>query len=645
MCGIVGYLQTQTKKGTRSDLIEVMTRSLDHRGPDSFDTFQEGPIALGHARLAIVDVSPTGAQPMQSACGRFVLTYNGEIYNHDVLRREIEGLDYFRQQIGSWRGTSDSEVLLAAIGCWGLIEALKKCVGMFALALWDRQEKATYLVRDRAGEKPLYYGQQNGVFLFASELKALKKHPDFKPDIDRNSLALFLRHNYIPTPYSIYQSVFKAKPGFVHRITSDGEITERPYWSFQDVISRPKIDVSDLEAVDGLEALLHQAVGEQMVADVPLGAFLSGGIDSSTIVALMQAQSQQRVKTFSIGFHEGGYNEAVNAKKVAQHIGTDHTELYVESKDALDIIPQLPSMYDEPFSDSSQIPTHLVAKLAREHVTVSLSGDAGDELFCGYSRYSTTQNYWSKLSKFSPRLRYFLSQLITTIPVGALNTLGRAVPSARFGARFGDKLHKGADVLASEHIDGVYRGLTSHWNEPEAIVIDGMEYPTAVAGNRPDFDMLEPIEQFMALDFLTYLEGDILTKVDRAAMSVSLETRVPMLDHRVIEYAWSLPLSQKYHQNQGKWILRQVLKKYVPDKLTNRPKMGFGIPIDSWLRGPLRDWAEALLDENRLSKAGYFNPGPIRKKWEEHLSGKRNWSYHLWDILMFEAWLDEQKSS
>lgn len=651
MCGISGFLQSSTPDANDklNAVCRAMAQAIAHRGPDAHAVWTDASagIALGHRRLAIVDLTEAGAQPMASASGRYVIAYNGEIYNHMELRRQIEAVG----RTPTWRGHSDTETLLAAIETWGMEAALERCIGMFAIALWDRDQRALTLARDRLGEKPLYYGWQgdgdNAVFLFGSELKALRAHPAFRAPIDRDAMALFLRHNYIPAPHSIHQGIRKLPPGSLLKVSlARREPALTTYWSAIDVVltgaSRDRLSISPAEAVDELEALLKSAVSQQMVADVPLGAFLSGGVDSSAIVALMQAQSSRPVKTFTIGFHEAGYNEAEHAKAVAQHLGTEHTELYVTAQEAMAVIPRLPTLYDEPFADSSQIPTFLVSQLARRHVTVSLSGDAGDELFGGYSRYSTTAGMWRRISQLPVPLRHMAARTITALSPDTWNRITRWLPSPLFRQRFGDRMHKGAGVLGSRSVDDLYHSLVSHWADPAAIVIGGQEPATLLTGLRLDLDGLDPVERMMALDLVTYLPDDILAKVDRAAMAVSLESRVPMLDHRVVEFAWRLPMACKLRDGAGKWALRQVLYRHVPQNLIDRPKMGFGVPIDVWLRGPLRDWAEALLDESRLRREGFFHPAPIRRKWAEHLGGSRNWAYHLWDVLMFQSWLESQ---
>lgn len=653
MCGIAGLLGVGGGQGNSSQMIRKMIETLVHRGPDDAGFWGDEAfgVQLGHRRLSILDLSPTGHQPMVSHSGRYVIAFNGEIYNHVELRESLRGC---RNGIGEWHGHSDTESLLAGFEAWGVEATLKKSIGMFAIALWDRQARALTLVRDRMGEKPLYYGWQGSgnerVFLFGSELKALKAHPSFNAAIDRNTLALLMRHGYIPAPYSIYQGIFKLQPGCLLSVSlNQPEPQVMPYWSgkqvVEDGVAEP-FSGSASESVDALEKLLKDAVGKQMMADVPLGAFLSGGVDSSTIVALMQAQSSSPVKTFTIGFHEAGYNEAKHAKAVARHLGTHHTELYVSPQQALEVIPRLPTLYDEPFSDSSQIPTFLVSQMTRQHVTVSLSGDAGDELFGGYNRYVLGQRLWGKLSLLPSDWRRRLGNQITKVPVHAwnrlLNPIQSLLPLGLAQSNIGDKLHKAAGVMGSNSPSDLYRLLVSHWMQPEQLVIDATEPLTALTDPTRQVTTGNFIHQMMALDMLSYLPDDILAKVDRAAMGVSLETRVPFLDHRVVEFAWRLPLEYKLRDGVGKWVLRQVLYKHVPKELIERPKMGFGVPIDVWLRDPLREWAEDLLSESRLRREGYFNPAPIRRKWEEHLSGARNWQHHLWDVLMFQAWLEAQ---
>jgi|WetSurSiteA1Bulk_404760.scaffolds.fasta_scaffold00026_17 asparagine synthase (glutamine-hydrolysing) len=664
MCGFVGYLGGSATQGIEGELalLKSMADTIVHRGPDDAGYWcdVEQRVGLGHRRLSIVDLSPAGHQPMQSASGRYVIAFNGEIYNHLDLRRALEDFPSIlavphegrgrnsstRVQGIKWRGHSDTETLLAGFEAWGIQKTIERVIGMFAFAVWDKQTHTLFLARDRVGEKPLYYGWQGDTFLFGSELKALRAHPAFQAEIDRGALCLLLRHNYIPAPYSIYKGIAKLQPGCLLIISpQQREPNVVIYWSGVQAAKSGIANIftgSTVQAVDELETLLKDAVRQQMMADVPLGAFLSGGVDSSTVVALMQAQSSQPVKTFTIGFEEDGYNEAVYAKAVAQHLGTEHIELYVTAEQAMAVIPHLPTLYDEPFSDDSQIPTFLVSQLAKQHVTVSLSGDAGDELFCGYNRYQMTAGLWRKLSMLPIPLRKCMVQGITSISPQFWNQLTKALPYSARGVNVGDKLHKGANVLTSVSVDELYHRLVSHWDDPSSVVIGGLEPATLLTGDAPDMLGLDQIQKMMLQDTLTYLPDDILVKVDRAAMGVSLESRVPLLDHRVVEFAWRLPQSMKLHNGQTKWALRQVLYRHVPKELIERPKMGFAIPLDDWLRGPLRDWAESLLDESRLQREGYFHPAPIRQKWAEHLSGQRNWSYHLWDVLMFQAWLAEQ---
>ena len=641
MCGIAGYLSAPGDRNA-VQVLRGMGDKIAHRGPDDSGIWHDNEAGIGftHRRLSVVDLSPAGHQPMVSASGRYVIIFNGELYNHLDLRKQLES---------SWRGHSDTETLLSGFEQWGVQKTVERAVGMFAIAVWSREEQTLTLIRDRFGEKPLYFGWQGETFLFGSELKALRVHPAFCADIDRAALCLYMRHNYIPAPYSIYKGIAKVQPGTLIVVSlRQRDPLVQTYWSAAQVakagVTAP-FDGNATQAVDELELLLKEAVGQQMMADVPLGAFLSGGVDSSTIVALMQAQSQRKVKTFTIGFNEAGYNEAEHAKAVANHLGTDHTELYVTPDQAIAVIPLLPTLYDEPFSDSSQIPTFLVSRLARQHVTVSLSGDAGDELFCGYDRYRLSANLWRKLNAIPLPLRRFAARVIAAVSPQAWSGAARMIPGVPRFSNFGDKLHKGARVLGSETIDALYLGLVSHWDDPASVVMGGMEPTTLLTDNALALNCLDGIQRMMALDILTYLPDDILVKVDRAAMGISLETRVPFLDHRVAEFAWQLPQAYKLREGQTKWALRQVLYRYVPPALIERPKMGFGVPIDSWLRGPLREWAEDLMDEQRLHREGYFNPAPIRKKWAEHLSGTRNWQYHLWDVLMFQAWLENERAT
>ncbi|MCG2787993.1 MAG: asparagine synthase (glutamine-hydrolyzing) [Anaerolineae bacterium] len=645
MCGITGFFNlspSETREKLQSTL-EQMSMAIAHRGPDDSGLWLDETrgIGLGFRRLAILDLSPTGHQPMTSADGRYVMVFNGEAYNFGMVRDELAANGI------SFRGTSDTEVLLAAICEWGLVDALEKFNGMFAFALWDRQENSLSLVRDRMGVKPLYYGWIGNTLMFGSELKSMRAHPAFSADIDRDALTLYLRHNYIPTPFSIYRGVRKLPPGSILRISSatrPGEEELATYWSASEQILASRADPfrgDESQTTDELEELLTDSIRLRMLADVPLGAFLSGGVDSSTIVALMQQISSQPVQTFSIGFNESGYDEAPHARAVAEHLGTQHTEMYISSEQARAVIPSLAGMYDEPFANPSAIPTFLVSQLARRHVTVSLSGDGGDELFGGYNRYTWVERIWRRIGKVPAPIRGLLAngidQRAPTLSLLA-GKLGYPNPA--------DKVHKLADTLRAASPAQIYLDLVSFWKQPAGSVIGAQEPHTTLTDPSSWPEALSLAEQMMLLDTLTYLPDDGLVKVDRASMAASLEVRVPFVDdYRLLEFAWRLPLDMKIRAGLGKWILRQVLYKYVPKEMIERPKMGFGVPIDSWLRGPLLEWTEELISEDRLRREGFFQAAPIRQKWQEHLAGKRNWQYHLWGILMFQAWLENKNQA
>lgn len=649
MCGFAGFLSI-TNNSSREDSFAVLAQMGDvitHRGPDDSGVWLDlgAGVGLVHRRLSILDLSPAGHQPMRSPCGRYTLVYNGEIYNHLDLRvsLEAEGGHF------NWRGHSDTETLLAALRHWGVEGALRRVNGMFAFALWDGMEHTLYLARDRIGEKPLYYGSNGGVFLFGSELKSLVVHPRWHGEVDREALTLFMRYNYVPSPWSIYRGIAKLPPAHYVVIQGAGAKISEPvcYWDLAALagsgIAASGNSGDSQTLTDELDELLRDAVGRRMAADVPLGAFLSGGYDSTTVTALMQAQSNRPVKTFSIGFHEKGYNEAKHAKAVAEHLGTDHTELYVSSEEAMGVIPKLPSIYDEPFADSSQIPTYLVSQLARRHVTVSLSGDGGDELFAGYNRHIVGPAIWGKVARLPRGVRHWLGSGIGLLAMADVNRAVRYLPSQIRIPHLVNKLEKLAGALKAADSGAFYKDLVSHWKDPATVVRNGTE-PITFLDRMNDLSNFPGLrERIMYMDMMTYLPDDILSKVDRASMAVSLEARVPLLDHRVVEFAWAVPTEYKYRDGQSKWLLRQVLYRYVPKTLMDRPKMGFGVPIEHWLRGPLRDWAEDLLNEARLQQEGYFNHVLIRQKWKEHLSGQRNWQNHLWCVLMFQAWLAEQR--
>jgi asparagine synthase (glutamine-hydrolysing) len=658
MCGLAGCLELpgSLPEAELTRRVSRMADSLTHRGPDDSGAWADAEtgIALGHRRLSIVDLSPSGSQPMRSHDGRYIIAFNGEIYNHTELRVVVESVAPETR----WRGHSDTEVFLCAIECWGVRGALKRSVGMFAFALWDRSQRKLHLVRDRLGEKPLYYGWMGRTLVFGSELKALRRHPGWGAEIDRDALALYLRHGYVPAPRSIYVGIQKLLPGSIATL-SLGEAHREPgkaldielFWS-------PKTEAehgagerfrgSAEEAVDRLEGLLRAAVRNQMIADVPVGAFLSGGIDSSIIVALMQKESRQPVRTFTIGFHERAYDEAAHARAVAKHLGTDHDELYVTAREALQVVPSLPEIYDEPFADPSQIPTFLVARQARRQVTVCLSGDGGDELFGGYTRYRQGMRIWRWLKPIPPLLRAGLASFTSSMLVPAAEGVQRGARLLRLhrlmDPRASDKLSKISDILGVDQPKAFYRSLLTHWRFP-ARTVSGSVEPYSILNHPDDWPALDGIaEQMMYLDTITYLPDDILVKVDRAGMACSLESRIPMLDHRVVEFAWSLPRQMKIAEDGGKWLLRQVLYRHVPRSLVDRPKMGFGVPVAEWLRGPLRAWAEALLDRRLLEEEGFFCVPEIRTKWLEHVSGRKDWQFLLWDVLMFQAWLQAQRA-
>lgn len=636
MCGIAGILSPGRSSGWLDASAARMQASLVHRGPDAHGLWSDAEIgiALAHRRLSVIDLSPQGAQPMHSASGRFIIVYNGEVYNFPELRRNLceAGVEF--------RGSSDTEVILEAIEAWGLSRALDRFIGMFAFALWDCKSRELHLVRDRLGIKPLFWAQAGSLFLFGSELKALLACDSWSPEIDRNALSAYVRWNYVPSPHCIFQGAAKLAPG-TRLVVRPGEAPRIiRYWELREFPSQLESLVSASEAEEALENLLLDAVGMRMVADVPLGAFLSGGVDSSLVAALMQAQSSGPVQTFSIGFNQRDYNEAEYAKAVAEHLGTDHTELYVGPEEAMAVIPELPTMYDEPFADSSQIPTHLVSRLARQQVTVALSGDGGDELFAGYTRYHWAEMVRRRLLWLPRSIRFGLATLIDAPPRVFWQSIVKLLPPNRRPIRVGERAKKLAGFLREPDADSIYRSQHSQWPDPEQLVPGAREprgapFDSALLLEIPNF-----IRRMQYLDTVTYLPDDILTKVDRASMAVSLEARVPLLDHRVVEMAWSLPQEMKVRRGTDKWLLRKILYRYVPRGIVDRPKKGFGLPYAPWLRGPLRDWAEPLLDHGRLENAGYLNADVVRRAWNRFQDGGNVDSEQIWGVLMFEAWRD-----
>jgi asparagine synthase (glutamine-hydrolysing) len=635
MCGIAGFIGAASGSDIGT-IAEAMAKSIAYRGPDDQGIWTDGECetALVHRRLSIIDLSAAGHQPMLSADGRYVISYNGEVYSFQPIAAELAARGH------KFRGHPDTEMILESFAVNGIEATLKRMIGMFAIALWDRRDRTLTLMRDRLGIKPLYWAKFGNTFLFGSELKALRAHPGWTPRIDQSAVAAFMRHNYIPAPRTVYESVHKLEPGTVLTLPWRGEPNISRFWDARSVArdgSHNPVEGSDAELTEQLESLLKDAVGRRMIADVPLGAFLSGGVDSSTVVALMQAAKSGTVKSFSIGFDIEGYNEAPHAAAVARHLQTDHTELTVTSKEALDVIPRLADFYDEPFADSSQIPTYLVSAMTRKHVTVALSGDGGDELFAGYNRYQLTQRFWRTLSLMPRAVRKGAAAALTAVRPDRWTQLLSALPPRLRPPQAGDKVHKAAAVLRLDSADAVYRRLVSHW-EPSEIMPQAAEPRSILDDATVAKDFPDLLERMQFLDLVTYLPDDILTKVDRASMAVALEARVPLIDHRVVEFAWRLPENVKVRNGTSKWLLRQVLYRHVPPELIERPKMGFGIPLGEWLRGPLRDWAETLLNEQRLRQAGLLDAGMVRRYWADHLDGRRNWQYLLWDVLMLEAW-------
>lgn len=649
MCGITGFISL--KADSKADLtaaIERMTRRLSHRGPDDQGIFvdEKTGVAFGHRRLSIIDLSINGRQPMTSASGRFVMVYNGEIYNYQSLARELD-------QYGvAWKGYSDTEVLLAGFEIWGMEKTLRKTNGMFALALWDKEKRSLFLARDRMGQKPLYYGYHQNYFFFSSEIKALKAHPSFHPEISRDAVIRFLRFSYVPTPYSIYNGIHKLTPGTsveipFHCLNTQQIPPPQPYWDLKEIalagIANP-FSCSEDDMVERLDRVLTTAVSRRMISDVPLGAFLSGGIDSSLIVALMQQNSARQVKTFTIGFGEKEFNEADVARAVSQALKTDHTELYLTPGHALEAIPVLPGLFDEPFADSSQIPTFLVSKMTKSHVTVALSGDGGDEMFAGYNRHFWGRYLWEKLEWFPVWCRTLCSRLLKAVPAKTWNRwfdrLNHGLPGRYRQHQAGDKLFKLSQVMTASDRKEFYYLLTSCWKKPAAVVVNGNE-PDHPANRFHDQPAISDFTQWMQyIDMQTYLCDDIMTKVDRSSMGNSLEARSPFLDPEVVAFSWQVPMALKISRTEGKILLKKLLGRYISNDLIDRPKKGFGVPIDDWLRGPLREWARDLLNPRRLSNQGMFQVGPIQTMWKDHLSGRNNYQYHLWNVLMYQAWAE-----
>ncbi|WP_127579930.1 asparagine synthase (glutamine-hydrolyzing) [Paenibacillus koleovorans] len=627
MCGIVGFIQYNNSFDRERAIKEIqsMSKRILHRGPDHggywFD--EENGVVFGHRRLSIVDLSAHGEQPMISSTGRYVISFNGEIYNHTDIKKQL-----LSEAFLTFRGYSDTEILLAAIERWGIKAALEQAVGMFAIAVWDRRDHKLTLTRDRLGEKPLYYGFNKGNFFFSSELKAMIGHSDFVPTVNRNAVAQFIQHNYIPSPHSILEGIQKLMPGtMLELIVPTKEFATRSYWSISDLATKEAIEIGEEEAINHLEQLVDKSIGQQMLADVPLGAFLSGGIDSSTVVASMQKQSKRSIKTFSIGFDEEAYNEAHHAKNVAAYLNTVHTEFYVTAKDALNVIPELQTIYDEPFADVSQIPTILLSRLSKQHVTVTLSGDGGDELFGGYSRYTNVIRIWGQMSKLPNIIRTPLSSFL------------KSSSPMIWGDK--SKILLLAELLKSKSMEHMYLKYISHTSSMGQLVLQPSQAGIESLLSSSPLSYLDDLHKMIYMDTISYLPDDVLVKLDRASMSTSLESRIPLLDHRIVEFAWSIPTSLKINHGESKYILKKLLKKSLPQQLVDRPKMGFGVPISKWLRGPLKWWADALLDDNKIRKQGYLSPLLVRKLWSEHADGKKDWGYVLWNILMFQAWLNE----
>lgn len=638
MCGITGF--RAIKPGDNADTlrgaVSSMMEAIAHRGPDGNGHWidEEAGIALGHQRLAIIDLTETGAQPMHSADDRLVLTYNGEVYNYAELRAELEPLGH------RFVGTSDTEVMLAAMREWGVAEAFSRFAGMFACAVWDREEHRLTLIRDRMGVKPLYWTIMNGHVLFGSELKALMAHPAFERRLDRTNAAGFLRYSFIPNPATIFQNVYQVEPGGIVTIDGEGNVRKALYWDLRQVMSEAAanpFEGSDEEAIARLDAILRRSVKSRMVSDVPLGALLSGGIDSSTVVALMQEQSDRPIRSFSIGFEEQEFNEAPHAKAVADHLGTNHTELYLSGQNALDAISAIPDWFDEPFADPSQLPTYLVSHMARQHVTVALSGDGGDELFGGYPRYMMTEGLWNRVSRAPVPLRRAAGAFVSALPEPLLDRAAMILPRDKRPLSAGRKLHRAAALFGVDTADELHRRISEVWPHADSLLggEGGLRFET-------DPTLAEEVPCFFTrmryYDMRTYLPDDILVKVDRTSMAVALEAREPLLDHHLVRFALSLPRHFLVRGDKNKWLLRKVLEQYLPPALFERPKMGFSIPTGTWLRGPLREWAADLLDPVRIRREGTFDADEVERLWADHQAGRANRETVLWNLLMFQAW-------
>jgi asparagine synthase (glutamine-hydrolysing) len=631
MCGIAGLMliEAGARVADPAATALAMADTLSHRGPDGRDSWgdAEAGVGLGHRRLSIIDLTPTGAQPMRSADGRYVISYNGEVYNFPDLRRELEDIGH------SFRGGSDTEVMLASIVAWGLEAAVGRFAGMFAFALFDRQTRTLSLVRDRIGVKPLYWCVSKGVLLFGSELRALMAHPAFSRTIDRDAIAALVRYSYIPSPSTVFQGVYKLPPGSILTARFGESPRIAPYWRLVDRITSEPAPIDFDTAVEQLHELLRTSVRQRMVADVPIGAFLSGGIDSSTIVALMQSVSEQPVRTFTIGFDDAAYDEAVHARAVARHLGTAHTEVVLAPNVALDLVPEVAGWFDEPFADSSQLPSYLVARMTREHVTVALSGDGGDELFAGYPKYAHLSKLWGRVGGLPRPVRAAIGGVLGAMPE-AIMARGAALLTGP-DERIGEKARRLADALRQPTSDDAARAVAAVGLRDEVVPGAGV---TLIPGMQSRASCDDLVSRMQIQDMLDYLPDDILTKVDRCTMAVSLEAREPLIDHRLIEFVWSLPEPVRHGNGRTKGLLRAVLDRYVPPALTDRPKRGFSVPLARWLRGPLRDWAESLLAPDKLAEDGLFAAPRVRAIWERHLSGAETNATGLWNVLMVQAW-------